>query len=124
MRRIRWAWCTAAGLALAAAARPAAAQQPVPAPVTTPAGASRAAGTPATLGPTFAAAQFGMRQDVSAPTAVNPSAFKTSRREGRILALVGGAALITGLLIGDDAGTVIAVGGAAIGLYGLYIWQR
>lgn len=36
------------------------------------------------------------------------------------LMVVGGAALLTGLIIGDDAGTVIAVGGAVIGLYGLY----
>lgn len=46
------------------------------------------------------------------------------RREGRIFAIVGGAAVITGILIGGDAGTVIAVGGAGLGLYGLYIWQR
>jgi len=36
------------------------------------------------------------------------------------LMVVGGAALLTGLIIGDDAGTVIAVGGAVVGLYGLY----
>jgi hypothetical protein len=36
------------------------------------------------------------------------------------LMVVGGAALLTGLIIGDDAGTVIAVGGALVGLYGLY----
>ena len=46
------------------------------------------------------------------------------RREGRIFAIVGGAAVITGILIGGDAGTVIAAGGAGLGLYGLYIWQR
>jgi hypothetical protein len=46
------------------------------------------------------------------------------RREGRVFALVGGAAVITGILIGGDAGTVIAIGGAGLGLYGLYIWQR
>jgi hypothetical protein len=34
--------------------------------------------------------------------------------------VVGGAALLTGLIIGDDPGTVIAVGGAVVGLYGLY----
>ena len=36
------------------------------------------------------------------------------------LMVVGGAALLTGLIIGGDAGTVIAVGGALVGLYGLY----
>ena len=46
------------------------------------------------------------------------------RREGRVFALVGGAAVIAGVLIGDDVGTVMAIGGAGLGLYGLYIWQR
>jgi hypothetical protein len=36
--------------------------------------------------------------------------------------ILGGAALVTGLIIGGDAGTVIAVGGAIIGLYGLYVY--
>jgi hypothetical protein len=34
--------------------------------------------------------------------------------------IVGGAALLTGLIIGDEVGTVLAVGGAGVGLYGLY----
>ena len=36
------------------------------------------------------------------------------------LMVVGGAAVLTGLIIGNDVGTVIAVGGAVMGLYGLY----
>jgi hypothetical protein len=36
------------------------------------------------------------------------------------LMVVGGAALLTGLIIGDSAGTAIAVGGAVVGLVGLY----
>ena len=38
------------------------------------------------------------------------------------LMIFGGAALITGLVVGGDAGTVIAVGGALVGLYGLYVY--
>jgi hypothetical protein len=34
--------------------------------------------------------------------------------------VVGGAALIIGAVIGGTAGVLIAVAGAAIGLYGLY----
>jgi len=34
--------------------------------------------------------------------------------------VVGGGALLTGLIIGGDAGTVIAIGGTVMGLYGLY----
>jgi hypothetical protein len=36
------------------------------------------------------------------------------------LMVVGGAALLTGLIIGGNAGTAIAVGGAVVGLVGLY----
>jgi hypothetical protein len=37
---------------------------------------------------------------------------------------VGGAALVIGALVGDDAGTVIAIGGGVIGLVGLYRFVR
>jgi hypothetical protein len=36
------------------------------------------------------------------------------------LMVVGGAAFVAGLIIGGGAGTAIAIGGAAAGLYGLY----
>jgi len=38
--------------------------------------------------------------------------------------VVGGAAVLTGVIIGDDVGTVIAVGGALVGLYGLYEYLK
>ena len=47
---------------------------------------------------------------------------RPSRGSGVGLMIVGGAALITGLIIGNSAGTVIAVGGALVGLYGLYVY--
>jgi hypothetical protein len=101
-----------------ALSRPAAAQAPAPAPaVTSPAPA-------VSYAPTLAATRFGFSVDDQAPLAVNASAARMGRREGRALALVGGAAVIAGILIEGDAGTVIAIGGAGIGLYGLYIWQR
>jgi hypothetical protein len=34
--------------------------------------------------------------------------------------IVGGTALVLGAVIGGDAGTLVMVGGAGIGLYGLY----
>jgi hypothetical protein len=40
--------------------------------------------------------------------------------QARAMMIVGGAALFAGLIIGGDAGTIIAVGGAIIGLIGLY----
>lgn len=76
------------------------------------------------LGPTTTAAQLGIHSDATAPTELNRDAFKTSRREGRAFALVGAAAVVAGILIGGDGGTLIAIGGAGLGLYGLYIWQR
>jgi hypothetical protein len=38
--------------------------------------------------------------------------------------IVGGAALVTGLVIGGDAGTILALGGAVVGLIGLYHYLR
>jgi len=49
---------------------------------------------------------------------------QTRARRGTTLMIVGGAAFLAGLIIGDDVGTAIAVGGAAAGLYGLYLWAQ
>ena len=35
--------------------------------------------------------------------------------------IVGGAALVTGIVVGDDAGTILILAGAGIGGYGLYL---
>jgi hypothetical protein len=98
-------------------ARPqlAAAQAAAPAAALTP-------GSPA-FGPTLASAHVSLSADDAAPLEMN-AARRMGRREGRVFALVGGAAVIAGVLIGGDAGTVIAIGGAGLGLYGLYVWQR
>ena len=118
MLRPSW-FCSVGVLVLALTlSRPAAAQAPAPAAaVTSPV-------PPVSYAPTLAATRLGFSDDDQAPLAVNAAAARMGRREGRALALVGGAAVIAGILIGDDAGTVIAIGGAGIGLYGLYIWQR
>jgi hypothetical protein len=108
----RWVPSTTALLLAVTLSHPAAAQAP----------AAPLAAT--SLAPTLAATRAGFSSDEAPPQTVNVSAARMGRREGRALALVGGAAVIAGLLIGDDAGTVIAIGGAGIGLYGLYIWQR
>jgi hypothetical protein len=44
---------------------------------------------------------------------------RVSRAE--TLMIVGGAALVAGLIVGDDAGTVLILAGAGIGGYGLYL---
>ena len=51
-------------------------------------------------------------------------ALQSRTRRGQTLMIVGGAAFLAGLIIGDDAGTAIAIGGALIGLYGLYLWAQ
>lgn len=42
--------------------------------------------------------------------------------EGVKLMIFGGAALLTGAVIGGDAGGIIMVGGAVVGLYGLWVY--
>ena len=65
----------------------------------------------------------GLRSAVHARTSVAPlsvNAQKANLGQSQALMIVGGAALIVGAIIGDDPGTVIMVGGAIVGLYGLY----
>ena len=73
-----------------------------------------------------AADGMGQRQDRArdlAADAPRPAALAASRSgRGQALAIVGGAAFLGGLLIGDDAGTAIAIGGLAMGIYGLWLW--
>jgi hypothetical protein len=92
--------------AQAASFAPAAASAPATAP----------AATPAPAGPTFEAAQVGVRHMATAPAPARRAGFG----QGQALMIVGGAAVLVGLLIGGGAGSAIAVGGAIIGLVGLY----
>lgn len=117
--------CSVVALVLAAAlSRPAAAQISAPAPAPAPVPAATTTAPSGSYAPTLAATRLGFSADDQASLTPNASAARMGRREGRAFALVGGAAVIAGILIGDDAGTVIAIGGAGLGLYGLYVWQR
>lgn len=76
-------------------------------------------------GPTLSAATVGVR--AGAPTLAQEAlgkapAFQSNRsnRNALSLMIVGAAALLVGAVIGDDAGTIIMVGGAVVGLFGLY----
>jgi hypothetical protein len=112
--RIALPFALALGITSVAVARPAAAQSLAPAPATAPV----APVAEPTTGPTLAAASVAVRHAESPVTAA------PARRAGYgqpvALMVVGGAALLTGLIIGDSAGTAIAVGGAVVGLVGLY----
>lgn len=75
-------------------------------------------------GPTIQAAAVGFRAadaKVDASTK-NTAAPIVGRHQGQDVALmaVGVGAMIAGALIGGTAGTIIVIGGAAMGLFGLY----
>ena len=116
---LRPPWCCAAGAVILAlvVSRPAAAQAPALSP-------AAAAASTTSLAPTLAATHLSFSAEDRAPLTVNASAARMGPKEGKAAAIVGGAAVITGLVIGGDAGTLIAIGGAGLGLFGLYIWQR
>lgn len=98
------------------------------------AGAAVTAADVGTLAPTPAPAAMvradvaGIRQHEDAADAhtVNTVAASTGLHQGQGVALmvVGGAAMIGGLMIGDGAGDAIAIGGLAVGLVGLYQYVR
>ena len=58
--------------------------------------------------------------EANSPLVITAAAQHASLGQSQALMIVGAAALITGAIIGDDPGTVIMVGGAIVGLYGLY----
>lgn len=117
MFRLPWSWAAGAVILALAVSHPAAAQAPAPSPAV-------AAAPTTSLAPTLAGTHLSFSAEDQAPLTVNGSAARMSSNEGRAAAIVGGALMITGLLVGGDAGTLIAIGGAGLGLFGIYIWQR
>ena len=107
-----------AGLVLFAA-RPAHAQ--ALAPRTPPVDVAATPKRPAS-GPTLASATVAVGPAETKELQLNAAAAPKRAGYGQPVALmvVGGGALLTGLIIGGDAGTVIAIGGTVMGLYGLY----
>lgn len=83
-----------------------------------------------TAGPTVAAAASAVRWVPEQPAAMIQGesssvvlAMAASRRsQSKVLMIVGGAAILVGAIAGDDAGTILIVGGAGFGLYGLYLY--
>lgn len=76
------------------------------------------AATDAPRGPIVATA--GVRANRAEPRALPAPPKREDTSRNRAMIIVGGAALIVGALVGDDAGRIIMVGGAGLGLYGLY----
>ena len=79
-----------------------------------------------TAGPTLDGATIGIKHtDAQATTApTNATAAPRHGDQPTALMIVGGAAFLAGAIIGGDAGTIIMVGGAAVGLYGLYLYLQ
>ena len=74
---------------------------------------------PVVAGPTRDAATVAVRHTSAADSpAPQPAAHGHDR--GVALMIVGGAAILTGVVIGNGAGYAISVAGAVVGLYGLY----
>jgi len=59
-------------------------------------------------------------KNVAAETKVAAPAAGKYYDEGTKLMIVGGAAILTGIVVGGDAGHAISIVGAVVGLYGLY----
>ena len=88
----------------------------VAAPAITPPAASEFS---APAGPTASSAVVAVRRAPAEPTApAAPAAGNQGR--GTALMIFGGAAILTGIVIGNGAGYAISVVGAVVGLYGLY----
>jgi hypothetical protein len=80
-------------------------------------------------GPSLAAATVGVRshtarEDLTAQQSAQRAAHHGGLGTDGALMIVGGAAFIAGLIIGGGAGTAIAIAGAAVGLYGLYLYLQ
>ena len=102
------------------------ADQSSPAPALAPATVVTASVNAPTAGPTLDGATVGIRHAAEQSAATPTNATPAPRRgdQPTALMIVGGAAFLAGAIIGGDAGTIIMVGGAAVGLYGLYLYLQ
>ena len=81
-----------------------------------PQATAAAAAAPA-AGPTLASMPVAVQATPPSASASPPNA---TTRQNQAIMIVGGAAILVGIIIGGDTGTVFVVGGAIAGLYGLY----
>ncbi|HJR66644.1 MAG TPA: hypothetical protein VJ802_09425 [Gemmatimonadaceae bacterium] len=86
---------------------------------------AQATDTHGASGPTVLAASAAVRPDLRMDAGV-PRALdlRQQLRRSETLMIVGGAIFLAGAIIGDDAGTIIMIGGAGIGIYGLYLYLQ
>jgi len=75
----------------------------------------------ASVGPTAASLSVAVQAGVAqTSTRSAPAANRTGERQSVALMIVGGAAVLVGAVIEGKPGTIFMIGGAVIGLYGLY----
>jgi hypothetical protein len=72
------------------------------------------------VGPTRDALAVGVRPTLSPTTAPAPSRGGSGIGQPEAMMIVGGAAILVGAVIGGDAGDIFMIGGAVVGLVGLY----
>ena len=123
--RRRFALAALAATIAVVAAAPVGAQQAASMPA---AGAGTAQYQGAAAGPTLERAAVGARPLAQQPASLDEAEAAMQARLGlgkaRALMIVGFSAVIVGLLIGEEPGAVIAIAGAAVGLYGLYHYLK
>jgi hypothetical protein len=82
----------------------------------------------AVAGPTQDNATAGIRSHVSEDNLTREQAAAAasghSLAKPAILMIVGGAALVAGLIIGGTGGTILAIAGAVVAIYGLYLFLQ
>jgi hypothetical protein len=123
--------CLLAAALCATAALPARAQLAAAPPLGAATSPAYAAGAPPmVVGPAAAAAPAALHvTPVRMLSADNEQrALQARARRGfsqsQVLMIVGGAAVVTGLIAGGDAKTILVIGGAGVGLYGLYLYLQ
>ncbi len=77
--------------------------------------------TTAAAVPSLEAAAVAVRTPLTTGPLVVPQQRQGMRRSTTLM-IIGGAIFLAGAIIGDDAGAIIMIGGAATALYGLYIY--
>jgi len=84
-------------------------------------GAPAARSTGISAAPLLSQQAVGVRRSSVAPLPQpKPAPFRADTRQNRALMIVGGAGMLAGAVIRDNAGTLISVGGAVVFLWGLY----
>lgn len=101
---------------LLAAAAPLSAQSVAPAPAPAPQPMSLA---PA-AGPTYSAMTVAAQTERADTRVLSAAARDGNVGQAKAMMIVGAAAFLAGAVIGDTPGTIIMVGGAVVGLVGLY----